>query len=31
MPKAGSYHTCLALITIDSPIKNDEKHYPKAM
>ena len=27
MPKAGSNHTCLAVITIDSALKKDENCY----
>ena len=30
MPKVGSNHTCLAVITIDSVVKKGEKCYPKA-
>ena len=27
MPKAGSKHTCLAVLTIDSALKKDEDYY----
>ena len=30
MPKVGSNHTCLAVITIDSVIKKGENYYPQA-
>ena len=29
MPKVGSSHTCLAVITIDSVIKKGENYYPQ--
>ena len=29
IPKAGSNHTCVAVITIDSALKKEEKYYPQ--
>ena len=29
MPKAGSNHTCLAVITTDSDLKKDKNYYPQ--
>ena len=31
MPKAGSNHTCLAVITVDSALKKDENFYPQVI
>ena len=28
VPKVDSNHTCLAVITLDSPLKKDENYYP---
>ena len=27
IPKADSYHTCLALISLDSALKKDDNYY----
>ena len=29
MPRAGSNHICVALITIDSGLKKEENYYPQ--
>ena len=29
IPKLDSYHTCLALISLDSALKKDENYYPQ--
>ena len=29
IPKLDSTHTCLAVISLDSALKNDENYYPQ--
>ena len=29
MPRAGSNHVCVAVITIDSGLKKEENYYPQ--
>ena len=29
IPKLGSNHTCLAVISLDSALKNDDNYYPQ--
>ena len=29
VPETDSYHTCLAVITVDSSLKKDENYYPQ--
>ena len=30
VPKTGSNHTCLAVISLDSIVEKDENYYPQA-
>ena len=31
IPKVDSNHTCLAVISLDSALKNDDNHYPQGL